>query len=844
MCDEITQNDIAWACEQIARYSELYPRYETYAKVLKDVLEQAVRGFSPLAIVETRPKSIASFAEKSLRKKCKYRDPVNQLTDLCGGRVITHTNTEVALICDFIEKHFVVDAANSVKISERLRPNEFGYRSVHYVVQFRRNALRGTDADIAIPDILYPDPTGKPPMKAEIQVRTLLEHAWAVFSHERVYKGAFTVPAVWERELAGLAALLEEADQAFSRIQSGLRSYMASYGTYMSPEQTRNEITLLKVVLGCSPGNLDVAYRIARLAMTIEEWDLVIEMLQPHATSLDPSMLRDLGVSLCKRHREDTDGREYKQGQEYLARACELNPADADAWASRAGTYRDDPNARRQYYQRAFVADPTDPYAVSQLLFSEITQTRSVAVVGLVEPSIRASIHRCRSQIEVGTNMPWAYYSLGMFHLLLNEPYASLIAYAKAVQLSTAPWMIETSLRTLEELAPVRNALRGYDWLTRWLALGWRARFDVPSTDKGLARLPRASNKPIAGPVLIVAGGTDASIEHEMPIYRELLMTGLQDFVGTIISGGTRAGVAGLVGDVQEAVGDGVWTIGYVPKLVPAGTQLDPRYREIRSTEGHDFSALEVVQYWIDILLSGIPAHEVCLIGINGGTISAVEYRLALALGAQVVVIEGSGRAAAELFKDRDWATEPNLLPMPADAATLAAIIGAQRVIDDATQRDILGRAIHEAYRQQQADRLANVDPAMADWDHLAKNLQESNLQQADHIAKKLARIGCSICATDEVENPVEVFSAEEVEIMAEMEHGRWIAERLKDGWRYGPQRDVARRISPYLVPWRDLPDSVKEWDRNSVRQIPEFLAKVGLRVRRDRPFGNALVLA
>lgn len=157
-------------------------------------------------------------------------------------------------------------------------------------------------------------------------------------------------------------------------------------------------------------------------------------------------------------------------------------------------------------------------------------------------------------------------------------------------------------------------------------------------------------------------------------------------------------------------------------------------------------------------------------------------------------------------------------------------------VIDDAGQREALGRAIHQAYRQQQADRLAEVDPAMADWDHLTRNLQESSCQQADHIAKKLARIGCSIGTVAEVENPLEEFGAEEVEIMAEMEHGRWIAERLKDGWRYGPQRDVARKISPYLVPWCDLSDSVREWDRNSVRQIPEFLAKVGLRVRRDRP--------
>ncbi len=69
----------------------------------------------------------------------------------------------------------------------------------------------------------------------------------------------------------------------------------------------------------------------------------------------------------------------------------------------------------------------------------------------------------------------------------------------------------------------------------------------------------------------------------------------------------------------------------------------------------------------------------------------------------------------------------------------------------------------------------------------------------------------------------------DEVEIMAEMEHTRWNVEWLLDGWTWGERRDIIKKTSPYLVGWSELPDDVKEWDRQTVRKIPQFLARVGL---------------
>lgn len=77
-------------------------------------------------------------------------------------------------------------------------------------------------------------------------------------------------------------------------------------------------------------------------------------------------------------------------------------------------------------------------------------------------------------------------------------------------------------------------------------------------------------------------------------------------------------------------------------------------------------------------------------------------------------------------------------------------------------------------------------------------------------------------------------FTQDEIEIMAQMEYERWIAEQLLDGWKRGTQKDVTRKTSPYLVPWSELPDDAREQDRQIVRQIPELLAKVGLEIDRQ----------
>jgi hypothetical protein len=256
-----------------------------------------------------------------------------------------------------------------------------------------------------------------------------------------------------------------------------------------------------------------------------------------------------------------------------------------------------------------------------------------------------------------------SWYSLGKSNLLSGKFYESLNDYAKGIQLTSNEELIKTAQKHLSRINQSRNLLPGYQWVQKLLQIGIAAKF--PSANDGkvafkqIRELSPIVKEPIKSPVVILAGGCSVEFESQMTIYNRVITEAFRDFTGTIISGGTTSGISGLIGRVQQKYPDKIHTIGYVPKIK---TELvDKRYREIRLTEGEEFSPAEPLQYWIDLIASSIEPSAVKLLGINGGRISAIEYRISLALGAQVAVVEESGLEADKLLTDTDWNKSPNL---------------------------------------------------------------------------------------------------------------------------------------------------------------------------------------
>jgi hypothetical protein len=147
--------------------------------------------------------------------------------------------------------------------------------------------------------------------------------------------------------------------------------------------------------------------------------------------------------------------------------------------------------------------------------------------------------------------------------------------------------------------------------------------------------------------------------------------------------------------------------------------------------------------------------------------------------------------------------------------------------------REVLARAFHEKYLEDQKGKKPADYPSMRPWAELAENLKESNRRQADDIPAKLRMVGCCFASVVGRKPVVFEFTPEEVEILAEMEHKRWVTERESGGWVKGEKADVEKKISPYLVPWNELSDEVKEWDRQPVRELPKLLAKAKFEIYR-----------
>ena len=183
-------------------YRDNLPWFEESSKkvyqLLKDTLDKA--GLMTAAM-EYRVKAGDSLAGKLELKGGKYHS-LKDITDIIGLRVITFYIDDVDKVASAVERVFEVDWENSVDKRKALEIDSFGYLSLHYVCR--------------IPDSEY---------KMEIQMRTVLQHAWANMNHDTGYKSGVEVPPRYLRNLSRLAGMLELVDDEFSRIRTELTNY-------------------------------------------------------------------------------------------------------------------------------------------------------------------------------------------------------------------------------------------------------------------------------------------------------------------------------------------------------------------------------------------------------------------------------------------------------------------------------------------------------------------------------------------------------------------------------------------------------------------------------------------
>lgn len=207
--------------------AEYDSKYELYKKFTLEIEHQLRNILDAEGIVYNavtcRLKGRESLSKKIDRKNDKY-SALEDLTDIAGVRVITYYAEDVDKVAEIVGKQFTIDKENSIDKRDALEPDRFGYCSVHYVVEMSQDRLQLRE---------YQAFRG---LKCEIQIRSVLQHAWAEIEHDLGYKSEIAIPKGIRRNFSRLAGLLEIADKEFQEIRSFLQSYQNE-----APEKVKSE---------------------------------------------------------------------------------------------------------------------------------------------------------------------------------------------------------------------------------------------------------------------------------------------------------------------------------------------------------------------------------------------------------------------------------------------------------------------------------------------------------------------------------------------------------------------------------------------------------------------------
>lgn len=190
-------------CEAILQeYQDNLPRFREVEAQVRDSIKRTLADAGLLvAAVESRVKAYDSLAGKLELKGHKYNS-LADLTDILGLRVITFYIDDVDKVASAVERLFTIDWENSVDKRKIHDTDSFGYLSLHYIC--------------SSPDFPY---------RFEIQMRTLLQHAWANMDHDTGYKSGVEIPKRYMRNMSRLAGMLELVDDEFSKIRIELTDY-------------------------------------------------------------------------------------------------------------------------------------------------------------------------------------------------------------------------------------------------------------------------------------------------------------------------------------------------------------------------------------------------------------------------------------------------------------------------------------------------------------------------------------------------------------------------------------------------------------------------------------------
>ena len=186
----------------IRRYHDRLEIHERLCDEIKYILDKRISTSAiEIGHITSRVKSLSSFCEKTNRKK--YSNPIEEITDLSGVRVVYLYISDKEKLEKIIESEFlIVEKVDNIKDQD---VELFGYGALHYIVSLREHHAGARYEDLKT-------------ACCEIQIRTILQDAWAIVAHHLSYKQESDIPKELRRKLNALSGLFETADDQFEAI--------------------------------------------------------------------------------------------------------------------------------------------------------------------------------------------------------------------------------------------------------------------------------------------------------------------------------------------------------------------------------------------------------------------------------------------------------------------------------------------------------------------------------------------------------------------------------------------------------------------------------------------------
>lgn len=257
--------------EQIIRnFNDRLPVQKEFTKKLEQLIGELLQDANIKFGIESRTKEADHLRQKLVRPGKSYVDPLRDITDLSGIPVVCHRLSDINIAISIIEYQFEIDQTNSVYKVNELKVDQFGYLSIHLVVSLNKARLS------------LPEWSRFKDYKAEVQLRTILQHAWAVVSHQFDYKVGADIPSEFRRQLYRLAALFEMADEELDRLVSDIARKIQEY---------KDALIEGKVVLGI---NVDSLRSYIETSKEVSYWNNFLRTATKHRVESWGDLSRDV----------------------------------------------------------------------------------------------------------------------------------------------------------------------------------------------------------------------------------------------------------------------------------------------------------------------------------------------------------------------------------------------------------------------------------------------------------------------------------------------------------------------------------------------------------------------